>query len=89
MANIASQIKRAELSAKQNALNNSKRTRVKNAIKHFEAAVSARNASLAGELLPVTISIIDKAKADGIFKANTASHKVARLSKLYSDNFKI
>ncbi|MDR0696467.1 MAG: 30S ribosomal protein S20 [Christensenellaceae bacterium] len=84
MANIASQKKRAELSATQNIVNNSKRSRVKTAIKKYENAVNAKDVELAKSLLPLTISIIDKAKSDGIYKANTASRKVARLSKLYS-----
>jgi small subunit ribosomal protein S20 len=84
MANIASQKKRAALNVQLNILNNSKRSRVKTAIKKFEGAVATKDIELAKSLLPETISIIDKAKSDGIYKANTASRKVARLSKLYS-----
>ena len=85
MANIKSQKKRVLITSEENASNNSKRTRVKNAVKKYEAAIAENNVELAKTLLPETVSIIDKAAADGIYKDNTASRKVARLSKLLSD----
>lgn len=36
-------------------------------------------------MLPEVVSVIDKAKSDGVYKQNTASRKVARLSKMLSD----
>ncbi|MCL2631427.1 MAG: 30S ribosomal protein S20 [Firmicutes bacterium] len=77
--------KKAQISAEKNARNNSKKSRVKNAIKKYETAIAEKNVALATELLPITISIIDSAKSDGIYKDNTASRKVARISKLLSD----
>lgn len=85
MANIKSQKKRVLITREENAVNKSKRTRVKNAVKKYEAAIAENNVELATELLPVTVSIIDRAKSDGIYKDNTASRKVARLSKMLSD----
>jgi small subunit ribosomal protein S20 len=85
MANIKSQKKRILVSRAEKASNNSKRTRVKNAIKKYEALIAAKNIADAEKLLPQTVSIIDSAKSDGIYKDNTASRKVARISKLLSD----
>lgn len=85
MANIKSQVKRIQVTKKENAINASKRTRVKNAIKKYEAAIAEKNVALATEMLPELVSIIDTAKSDGIYKQNTVSRKVAHLSKLLSD----
>lgn len=85
MANIKSQKKRVLISREERASNNSKRTRVKNIIKKYEAAIAEGNIALATELLPSTVSAIDSAKSDGVYKQNTASRKVARLSKLLSN----
>lgn len=87
MANIKSQKKRILTSAVENKINTSKRSKVKNAIKKFEAAILAADLKLAEELLPVTSGIIDEAKSDGIYHINTASRKKARLAKML-DNAK-
>lgn len=87
MANIKSQKKRILTSAVENKINTSKRSKVKNAIKKFEAAILAADLKLAEELLPVTSGIIDEAKSDGIYHINTAARKKARLAKLL-DNAK-
>ena len=79
MANIKSQKKRILITKEENAKNNSLRTKCKNAVKKYEAAISAGDVALASELLPVTVSTIAKA---GIYKDNTVSRKVARLSKM-------
>lgn len=79
MANIKSQKKRILITKEENAKNNSLRTKCKNAVKKYEAAIAAGDVALAKELLPITVSTITKA---GIYKDNTVSRKVARLSKL-------
>ncbi|MBQ4073298.1 MAG: 30S ribosomal protein S20 [Clostridia bacterium] len=79
MANIKSQKKRILITKEENAKNNSLRTKCKNAVKKYEAAIAAGDVQLASELLPVTVSTITKA---GIYKDNTVSRKVARLSKM-------
>ena len=43
MPNIKSQIKRVEVTAIENARNNAKRTRVRNAVKKFNAAIEAKD----------------------------------------------
>lgn len=82
MANIKSQKKRILITKEENAKNTSLRTKCKNAVKKYEAAIAEGNVALAEELLPVTVSTISKA---GIYKDNTVSRKVARLSKMLSD----
>lgn len=82
MANIKSQKKRILITEKEKARNNSKRTKVKNALKKFEAAIAANDIALAETLLPATSKAIDEAKSDGIFHMNTASRKKARIAKM-------
>lgn len=81
MANIKSQKKRVLTNNKSNAVNNSKKSRVKNAIKKYNALIAAKDIAGAEALLPETVSLIDHAKSDGVFHANTASRKIAHLSK--------
>ena len=83
MPNIKSQIKRVEVTAIENARNNAKRTRVRNAVKKFNAAIEAKDLALAEKLLPETVSIIDAAKSDGVYHKNTAARKVATLNRSF------
>jgi len=85
MANIKSQKKRVLITRKENAINTAKRSRVKNIVKKYEAAITEKNVALAEQMLPEVVSIIDSAKSDGIYKQNTVSRKVAHLSKMLSD----
>ncbi len=81
MPQIKSQKKRVITNEKANERNVAKRTRVRNSEKKFRAAVAAGDVELAKKLLPETISLIDRAKSDGVYKDNTASRKISRLSK--------
>lgn len=81
MPNIKSQIKRVQVTAVENARNSAKRTKVKNAVKKFNAAIDAQDVALAEKLLPETVAIIDAAKSDGIYHKNTAARKVSTLYK--------
>lgn len=49
MPNIKSQAKRVEVSAIENARNSAKKTKVKNAIKKFNAAVEAKDLATAAQ----------------------------------------
>ena len=80
MPNIKSQKKRVVISAKENEINVAKRSKVRTGIKKFQAAVEAKDLENAEKLLREAISLIDEAKYDGIYKAETASRKVSRLS---------
>ena len=83
MPNIKSAKKRVITSQKSNAINTSKKSEVKTAIKKFNAAVEAKDVALAEKLLSEAYSTIDCAMKDGIFKANTAARKKATLGKLF------
>ena len=81
MPQIKSQKKRVITNEKANERNVAKRTRVRNSVKKFRAAIAAGDVELAKKLLPETISLIDRAKSDEVYKDNTASRKISRLSK--------
>lgn len=81
MPNIKSQKKRVITNNKANEANRAKRTRVRSAIKDFNIAVEAGEVAKAEELLKETISLINRAKSDGIYTQNNASRKISRLSK--------
>lgn len=79
MANIKSQEKRIKITAGENARNSAKKTKVKNTLKKFNATIDAGDIAAAEAMLPGVESVIMSAAADGIYKANTASRKVAGL----------
>ncbi|UKI21354.1 MAG: 30S ribosomal protein S20 [Christensenella sp.] len=68
MPNIKSAKKRVITSEKRNEINTAKKARVKTAIKKYNAAIEAKDVALAEKLLPETISVIDCAFKDGIYK---------------------
>lgn len=82
MPNIKSQKKRVITNQKANVINTAKRSKVRNAIKKYEAAIEAKDIATAEKLLVETISVIDIARHDGIYKDNTASRKISRLTKM-------
>lgn len=81
MPNIKSAKKRVITSAKRNEMNTAKKTRVRNAIKKFNTAIDANDVALAEQLLSETMSIIDCAAHDGIYKKNTAARKKATICR--------
>lgn len=84
MANIKSQKKRVLITAEENKQNTAIRSRVKNAVKKFNAAIAEKDVAAAEALLPVTIGIINKAKSDGVYHINTASRKIATITKSFN-----
>ena len=81
MPNIKSQKKRVIIAQKENEINTAKRSRVRNAVKKYESAIANNDVATAEKLLVETISLIDRAKSDGIYHDNTARRKISRLSK--------
>lgn len=69
------------VSKRRNEENVAKKSRVKNAIKKYNAAIEAKDVALAEQLLPETVSIIDRATSDGVYHKNTASRKKATLCR--------
>ncbi|MCE5344002.1 MAG: 30S ribosomal protein S20 [Eubacteriales bacterium] len=80
MPNIKSAIKRVKVSEKKNLRNRIVKTKVKTAIKKFDAELAANPAN-AGAQYSVTASAIDKAAAKGVMHKNTANRKKARLAR--------
>ncbi|MDR3263596.1 MAG: 30S ribosomal protein S20 [Clostridiales bacterium] len=85
MPQIKSQIKRVKITAVENARNSAKRTRVKNIVKKYNNAIAAKETAVAEELLKEVMSVVESAYLDGIYKRNTASRKIAELSKKLSE----
>ena len=81
MANIKSAKKRIIVTATKTERNKAIKTKVKTYIKKVEAAIAANDKAAASEALTACISEISKATSKGIFHKNTASRKIARLSK--------
>ncbi len=80
MPNIKSAIKRVKVSEKKNLRNRIVKSKVKTAMKKFDAEL-AENPANAGAQYSATTSAIDKAAAKGIVHKNTANRKKARLAK--------
>ena len=81
LANIKSAKKRILVAETKAARNKAIRSKVKTYVKKVEAAITAGDKAAAQASLVVAISEIDKAASKGVYHKNTASRKVARLTK--------
>ena len=81
MPNIKSQKKRVLITKEEYIRHKAIRSEVKPAVKKFNTAIAAGDVAAAEALLPVTVSVINKAKSDGVYHINTASRKIASLNK--------
>lgn len=81
MPNIKSAKKRVLVSIKKKEQNKMIKSEIKTAIKKYRAAISEKNISLAEQLLPQTVSLIDSAASKGIYHKKNASNKQANLSR--------
>ena len=81
LANIKSAKKRILVIETKTLRNKSIKSKVKTCIKNVEVAVAKGDKEAAQAALTVAISEISKATSKGIFHKNTASRKIARLSK--------
>ena len=81
MANIKSAKKRVLVAQTRTERNTAIRSKVKTYVKKVAAAVEAGDKAAAEAALKTAASEIDKAQTKGVYHANTASRKVARLSK--------
>ncbi len=81
MANIKSAKKRIKVIAKKTLRNKSIRSRVKTAVKKVETAILAGDKAAAETALRGAISQISRAASKGVYHKNTASRKIARLTK--------
>ena len=81
MAKIKSAKKRILVIQTKTERNKSIRSRVKTFIKKVDAAIAANDKAAAQAALSNAVSEISKAQSKGVYHANTASRKIARLSK--------
>ncbi len=80
MPNHVSAEKRDRQNVKSNAINTVNRTKLRGAIKKLRAAITTKDAASAQELLPTTISAIDKAIQKGVLHRNAAARHKSRLT---------
>ena len=81
MANTKSAEKRNRQNVEQRTRNRAHRSRLRTAIKRLRAAVASGDAAQAAELLPQTLSVIDKIAQKGVIHSNAADRYKSRLSK--------
>ena len=80
MPNHKSAEKRMRQNEKRRKLNRGNRTRVRSAIRNLRASLSEGDGKQITELLPATISTIDKAVQKGVLHKNAASRYKSRLT---------
>lgn len=80
MANHKSAAKRARQAVRKNKVNTSRKNTVKTSEKSLSKALAAKDVKAIPELLKAFTSQIMKAAQRGIFKKESASRKIARLS---------
>lgn len=80
MANIKSAKKRILVDRRNAERNKAIKSSVKTAIKKVDAAVAAKDKTVADTALVAAISEIDKAASKGVYHKKTASRKISRLT---------
>ncbi|HEX8176066.1 MAG TPA: 30S ribosomal protein S20 [Pyrinomonadaceae bacterium] len=80
MPNHKSAEKRVRQNEKRRDINRSNRSALRTSIKKLRAALSGSDKSALGELLPQTISKIDKAVQKGVLHRNAAARYKSRLT---------
>ena len=81
MANTKSAIKTIRRIAKQTAVNKSRRSRYKNALKKMNLLIEGKKKSEALKFLPKLNSELMKIAKTGIIKKQNASRNVSRITK--------
>ncbi len=82
MPRTKSAIKQWRKSLKRREINRRNLSRLRTSIKKLRRAIQAGDASLAQQLLPQTISIIDKSIQKGVIHRNAAARYKSRLTIL-------
>ena len=96
MPNIKSQKDRVVQAAAEQAHNKAIKTNLKTVVKKADAAIAANaadkdaaidaNAADKDATVLAAVSAIDKARAKGVIKKNTASRKISRMAKRANKN---
>jgi small subunit ribosomal protein S20 len=80
MPNHKSSEKRVRQNEKRRIVNRNNKGRLRTSIRKLRAALTEADASAVQELLPVTISTIDKAVQKGVLHRNAAARYKSRLT---------
>jgi len=81
MPNHKSAEKRMRQSERRRKINKGNRTRVRSSIKKLRTALESGNSTEINQLLPTTISTIDKAVQKGVLHKNAAARHKSRLTQ--------
>ena len=81
MPNIASAKKRTRTAAKRQAINHSRKTRIRGYVRKVEEALASGDAKAAQEALKAAEPEIMRGVSKGVVHKNTGSRKVSRLTK--------
>ena len=84
MANIKSAKKRIKVIQTKTERNKAIKSEVKTYIKKVEAAVAAKDAATANEVLAIATKKIDMAASKGIIHKNCAAHRKSAFTKALS-----
>ena len=79
MANIKSAEKRIRRTLKEQARNRSQRSQMRTAIKQLRGVIASGDKKKAGELLPGTLSLIDRTAVKKVVHRNAAARSKSRL----------
>jgi small subunit ribosomal protein S20 len=77
-------LKRAAQARQRAEVNRANRTRVRSAMKRLRTAITAGDATAAGNLMSPTMSAIDQAISKGVLHENTANRYKSRLHAAYN-----
>ena len=88
MPNHKSAEKRVRQNEKRREINRGNRGRLRTGIKKLRAAIESGEAGSAQELLPTTVSLIDKAVQKGVLHRNAAARHKSRLTGHVSESAK-
>jgi len=81
MPNIASAKKRVRTTAKRQAVNHSRKTRIRGYVRKVEEAIASGDAKAAQAALKAAEPEIMRGVTKGVVHKNTGSRKVSRLAK--------
>ena len=77
-------LKRAQQSRERADVNRANRTRVRTLMRRLRTAITAKDATAAGNLLHPTMAAIDRAITKGVLHENTANRYKSRLTLAYN-----
>ena len=77
-------LKRAQQSRERAEVNRANRTRVRTMMRRLRTAITAKDATAAGNLLHPTMSAIDRAITKGVLHENTGNRYKSRLTLAFN-----